>query len=68
MAPISLNALTPSLPHLDHRVLIILAVIIGILLIIIALISSGLGQWAVGWVFDQWQHQHLSSPHPPHVS
>jgi hypothetical protein len=43
MAPISLNALTPSLPHLDHGVQVILAIIIGILLIIIALISSGLG-------------------------
>jgi hypothetical protein len=67
MAPISLNALASSLPQLSHGVLIILVVIIGILLIVITLISLGLGQQAVGWVIDQWQHlglcQHLSSPH-----
>jgi hypothetical protein len=48
MAPISSNALAPSLPQLDHGALVILVIIIGILLIVIALTSLGLGQWAVG--------------------
>jgi hypothetical protein len=47
MTPISLNALAPSLPQLDHGVLIILAIIISILIIIIAFISTNPGQWAV---------------------
>jgi hypothetical protein len=70
MVPISSNALASSLPQLGHGVLIILAVIIGILLIVIALVSSDLGQQAVGWVIDQWQClglcQHLYLT--PHVS
>jgi uncharacterized protein YqfA (UPF0365 family) len=71
MAPVSSNTLALSLPQLDHGVLIILAVIIGILLIVITFVPSGLGQQAVGWVINQWQHlglhQHSSSPRP-HVS
>ncbi|KAF9509101.1 hypothetical protein BS47DRAFT_1488104 [Hydnum rufescens UP504] len=68
MAPTSSNALVSSLPPFTTGVIVILA-IIGISLIIIALALSGLGQQAMGWVVNQWQHwrpcQHLSFPRSP---
>ncbi|KAF9511283.1 hypothetical protein BS47DRAFT_1395286 [Hydnum rufescens UP504] len=71
MVPTSSNALVSSLPPFSKGVIVILA-IIGISLIIIALIISGLNQQAMGWVVNQWQHwcpcQHLSFPHSLHES
>ncbi|KAF9513360.1 hypothetical protein BS47DRAFT_1362550 [Hydnum rufescens UP504] len=60
-----------SLPPFTKGVIVILA-IIGISLIIIALILSGLDQQATGWVVNQWKHwrpcQHLLFPRSLHES
>jgi hypothetical protein len=72
MAPVSSYAYISSPSHFDYGVLVIFAVIIGILILIVVLVSSGIGQRAVDWVTNQWLRlglcQRPSSPHPPRES
>jgi hypothetical protein len=64
MAPVSSYTLISPTPLFNYGVLVILVICIGILVIVIALMALGLGQQAVGWVINQWQHLGLRQHSP----